>query len=136
MLRGLGQVLLRTLQVHVQADGVGDHAASPICLAMAVAALLLWIFADKFINATMVAIVIFVVMLLSRIITWDDVLEYRQAWNMLIWFGTLVALADGLKIVGFLKWFAGSTSAMLEGLPITVIVVAMVAVFATTALSA
>ncbi len=97
--------------------------------ALAVAALLLWIFADKFINATMVAIVIFVVMLLSRIITWDDVLEYRQAWNMLIWFGTLVALADGLKIVGFLKWFAGSTSAMLEGLPITVIVVAMVAVY-------
>ncbi|MBK8688338.1 MAG: hypothetical protein IPN24_07805 [Betaproteobacteria bacterium] len=39
--------------------------------------------------------------------------------------GTLVALADGLNKVGFLKWFAGSTSAMLEELPIMSIVIAM-----------
>ena len=97
--------------------------------ALAVAALVLWIFADKWINATMVAIVVFVAMLLTRIIDWDDVLEYKQAWNMLVWFGTLVALADGLNKVGFLKWFAGSTSAMLEGLPVMGIVVAMVAVY-------
>ena len=97
--------------------------------ALAIAALVLWIFADKWINATMVAIVVFVVMLLTRVIDWEDVLEYKQAWNMLIWFGTLVALADGLNKVGFLKWFAGSTSAMLEGLPVMGIVVAMVAVY-------
>jgi len=97
--------------------------------ALAVAALFLWIFADKWINATMVAIVVFVAMLLTRVIDWDDVLEYKQAWNMLVWFGTLVALADGLNKVGFLKWFAASTSAMLEGLPVMGIVVAMVAVY-------
>ena len=97
--------------------------------ALAFAALVLWIFADKWINATMVAIVVFVAMLLTRVIDWEDVLEYKQAWNMLIWFGTLVALADGLNKVGFLKWFAGSTSAMLEGLPVMGIVVAMVAVY-------
>lgn len=97
--------------------------------ALAIAALVLWIFADKWINATMVAIVVFVAMLLTRVIDWEDVLEYKQAWNMLIWFGTLVALADGLNKVGFLKWFAGSTSAMLEGLPVMGIVVAMVAVY-------
>ena len=96
---------------------------------LAFAALVLWIFADKVINATMVALVILVIMLLTRIISWDDVLEYKQAWNMLIWFGTLVALADGLNKVGFLKWFAGSTSAMLEGRPIMWIVIAMVAVY-------
>jgi L-tartrate/succinate antiporter len=96
---------------------------------LALAALLLWIFADKLISATMVAIVIFVIMLLVRIITWDDVLEYKQAWNMLIWFGSLVALADGLGKVGFLKWFAGSTALLLKGLPILWIVVALVAVY-------
>lgn len=96
---------------------------------LALAALLLWIFADKLINATMVAIVVFVVMLLVRIISWDDVLEYKQAWNMLIWFGTLVALADGLGKVGFLKWFAATTAGLLQGLPIVWIVVALVAVY-------
>ena len=48
---------------------------------------------------------------------------------MLIWFGTLVALADGLGKVGFLKWFAGTMSAQLQGLPILWIMVAMVAVY-------
>lgn len=109
---------------------MGGIAVREILMALlACAALLLWIFADKWINATMVALVIFVIMLLARIIRWDDVLEYRQAWNMLIWFGTLVALADGLNKVGFLKWFAGSTSALLEGLPVAWIVIAMVAIY-------
>lgn len=111
-------------------DKMGSITRKELLMAaLALGALLLWIFADKFINATMVAIVIFVVMLLTRIISWDDVLEYKQAWNMLIWFGTLVALADGLNKVGFLKWFAASTSAMLNGLPITWIIIAMVAVY-------
>jgi di/tricarboxylate transporter len=56
---------------------------------LAFVALLLWIFADKQINPTMVAIVVFVLMVLTGVITWEDVLSYRQAWNMLIWFGTL-----------------------------------------------
>jgi L-tartrate/succinate antiporter len=97
--------------------------------ALAFLALILWIFADTQINPTMVAITIFVLMILTNVITWEDVLGYRQAWNMLIWFGTLVALADGLKIVGFLKWFAASTSGLMEGLPIMWIVVLMVAVY-------
>ena len=96
---------------------------------LAFVALLLWIFADKQINPTMVAIIVFVLMILTGVISWDDVLSYRQAWNMLIWFGTLVALADGLKTVGFLKWFAAATSGMMQGLPIMTIVVLMVAVY-------
>lgn len=96
---------------------------------LALVALLLWIFADKQINATMVAISIFVLMILTGVISWDDVLDYRQAWNMFIWFGTLVALADGLKIVGFLKWFAAATADITQGLPIMWIVMLMVAVY-------
>lgn len=96
---------------------------------LALAALLLWIFGDRWINATMVALAVLVAMLLLRVIRWDDVLEYKQAWNMLIWFGTLVALADGLGKVGFLKWFAGSTASLLGGLPVLWIVVGLVAVY-------
>ena len=97
--------------------------------ALALIALVLWIFAAASLNATTVAIVIFVLMLLTGIITWDDVLAYRQAWNMLIWFGALVALADGLRISGFLKWFAASASDQMKGLPILWIVVLMVAIY-------
>ena len=48
---------------------------------------------------------------------------------MLIWFGTLVTLADGLKIVGFLKWFATATSGLMQGLPIICIVILLVAIY-------
>jgi len=100
-----------------------------IMAALAMGALLLWIFGGARIDATMVAIMVLVAMILTGVISWDDLLAYKQAWNMLIWFGTLVALADGLKIVGFLKWFAGATSGMLKGLPILWIVILMVAIY-------
>lgn len=100
-----------------------------IMAALALGALLLWIFGGARIDATMVAIMVLVAMILTGVISWDDLLEYKQAWNMLIWFGTLVALADGLKLVGFLKWFAGATSGLLKGLPIVWIVILMVAIY-------
>jgi L-tartrate/succinate antiporter len=96
---------------------------------LAFVALVLWIFAGAWLDSTMIAITVLVLMILTRIISWEDLLEYRQAWNMLIWFGTLVALADGLKETGFLKWFATSTSGLMKGLPIMTIVILMVAVY-------
>jgi L-tartrate/succinate antiporter len=72
---------------------------------------------------------VLVLMILTKVINWDDLLAYKQAWNMLIWFGTLVALADGLGIVGFLKWFATTTAGVMQGLPILWIVILLVAVY-------
>ena len=97
--------------------------------ALALVALILWIFAGAWMDSTMVAVMVLVMMILTGVITWNDLLEYRQAWNMLIWFGTLVALADGLKIVGFLKWFATATSGLMQGLPIIWIVILLVAIY-------
>jgi L-tartrate/succinate antiporter len=96
---------------------------------LAFIALILWIFAGAWMDSTMIAITVLVLMILTGVITWNDLLEYKQAWNMLIWFGTLVALADGLKITGFLKWFAAATSGMMKGLPIMWIIVLLVAVY-------
>jgi L-tartrate/succinate antiporter len=96
---------------------------------LAFTALIFWIFAGKWMDATTVAIAIMVMMILTGVIKWNELLEYKQAWNMLIWFGTLVALADGLRIVGFLKWFAATTSGMMHGMPIIWIVVLFVVIY-------
>lgn len=96
---------------------------------LAFIALILWIFAGAWMDSTMIAITILVLMILTGVISWEDLLEYKQAWNMLIWFGTLVALADGLKVTGFLKWFATVTAAMMKGLPVMTIVLLMVAIY-------
>jgi L-tartrate/succinate antiporter len=74
--------------------------------ALVILALGLWIFGGAVINATTVAMAVIAMMVIGRIVTWDDILSNKSAWNTLVWFATLVALADGLARVGFVKWFA------------------------------
>lgn len=92
-------------------------------------ALLLWIFAGEWINATTVALLAVCLMILTNLITWEDVLGYRQSWDMLIWFATLLTLAAGLNKVGFLNWFATVSASALGGLSHTPMMVMFVLIF-------
>ena len=92
---------------------------------LVVIALLLWIFGGKIMEATTAAIVVISLMLLLKVVTWDDITSNKAAWNTLAWFATLVALADGLTRVGFVKWFAESVAGQLSGVSPTVAVVAL-----------
>jgi L-tartrate/succinate antiporter len=101
-------------------------------IAMALLALLalgLWIFGGDFINATTVALLVLSLMIVVGIVEWNDVLGHKQAWNVLVWFATLVTMADGLNKVGFLKWFAGGASSALSGYSVLTIVVGLTAVY-------
>lgn len=97
--------------------------------ALVMLALALWIFGGNLINATTVALVVISLMVLGKVVSWDDILANKAAWNTLVWFATLVALADGLNKVGFVKWFADSIGSSVAGLSPTVAMVALVAVF-------
>jgi L-tartrate/succinate antiporter len=96
---------------------------------IAILALGLWIFADRWLNPTTAALVAFCLMLLTGVLSWRDVLGYTDAWRVLVWFATLVTLADGLHRVGFLAWFAGRMAADLSGVPATIRLLLFVAVF-------
>ena len=96
---------------------------------LALLALSLWIFGGDFINATTVALLVLSLMVMTRIVEWDDVLAHKQAWNVLIWFATLVTMADGLNKVGFLKWFAGGAAGALSGYSVMTIVIALTVVY-------
>src|SRR5512132_4100379 len=96
---------------------------------LALLALGLWIFGGDFINATTVALLVLSLMVITRIVEWDDVLAHKQAWNVLVWFATLVTMADGLNKVGFLKWFAGGAAGALGGYPVMTIVVSLTVVY-------
>ena len=92
--------------------------------ALILLALVLWIFAGDFVHPTTVALAVIALMLITRIITWDDILSNKPAWNVLVWFATLVTLADGLNRVGFVSWFAKGAAESLTGVsPITVMVI-------------
>ena len=103
-----------------------------ILAGLVVLALALWIFGGSFINATTAALVVISLMLVLGVVTWDDVVKHSAAWNTLAWFATLVALAEGLNRVGFVKWFAESIAGQMGGLSPFVAMIGLVIVFYVT----
>jgi L-tartrate/succinate antiporter len=99
---------------------------------LAVGALAFWIFGGKFIDATAVAFAAIALMVILGVVAWDDILANKAAWNVLVWFATLVALADGLNRVGFVTWFAKRAAAPLAGYaPLTVMILLTILFFVT-----
>lgn len=88
-------------------------------------ALLLWIFGGQIVEATTAALLVISLMLLLRVVTWDDIIANKSAWNTLAWFATLVALADGLTRTGFVSWFAATVATGLSDVPPAVAVAAL-----------
>ncbi len=111
-------------------DKMGKVSRNEVIMALfAVLALVLWIVGRQFIDATMVALMVICLMLLTGIIKWDDVLSNKAAWNVLVWFATLVTLAGGLSKVGFVTWFSDQAAVLLSGFAPLVVMIAMVAIF-------
>jgi DASS family divalent anion:Na+ symporter len=55
------------------------------------------------------------VLLLTGVLTWDDLLSERAAWDVFFWYGGLVQLAKLLSDSGITKWFAGYTAGLMGG---------------------
>ena len=102
-----------------------------LMLCFGIMALLMWIFGKQIgVNGTTAAIAVLCLLVLSDVITWEDVITNKGAVNVFIWFATLVAMASGLKKVGFLKWAAGLISGGLVGMdPVTIAIVLVVLFF-------
>lgn len=84
------------------------------------------------INATIIAFAGIGLMLIFRVIEWEDVLKEKGAWNTLIWFSSLVMMASYLNKLGLIKWFAGSVSAGLGGMdwPLALILALIIYLYA------
>ena len=96
----------------------------------ALIALVLWIFGKELkVDATMVAIAVVALMVLTKVISWDDVIGNKPAWNIFVWFATLVALASGLNDVGILKWIGKGTETYLSTFTPTMLMISMIVLF-------
>jgi citrate:succinate antiporter/L-tartrate/succinate antiporter len=95
---------------------LGDISNKEIfMLAISILALSTWICSDVLkIHATATAMVAIILMFATGIITWEDFIGHKAAWNVLTWFATLVTMADGLRNVGFLSWTAKLTEGYLQ----------------------
>lgn len=104
------------------------------------AAIALWITGDNsqvslpflgsnFIDPTGVVLVVVAGMILTGVVTWNDIVGHPGAWNILVWFATLVALADGLYRVGFIEWLARLAAKPLAGLDPVIAMALLLALF-------
>ena len=85
-------------------------------LVLVLIALSLWIFGAALLDATTVALLVVSLLVVTRTITWADVLEDKPAFNTLVWFATLVALAGGLASTGVVAWLAGLVGPQLAAM--------------------
>ena len=102
-----------------------------LMLGLGILALAMWIFGKTIgVNGTTAAIAVLSLLVLTNVISWEDVITNKGAINVFIWFATLVAMASGLKQVGYLKWAAGLISSWLTGLdPVTISIVLLILFF-------
>jgi len=100
-----------------------------ILLVLVGSALALWIGATDYIDPALTAVLIVLLMVVSGVVSWDDVIGQKQAWNVLIWFGTLVTLAAGLSEVGFVGWLAKATAPAFTPLNLGTAIAALVGTF-------
>lgn len=92
--------------------------------------LVLWVGAKQFgINATTTAVMVVIAMVFTGILKWDDILSNKPAWNVLVWFGTLVTLAGGLNNTGFLKYLGTMFSGALNGIDPIYAIVGLILIF-------
>lgn len=82
-------------------------AAEKILCVIFIAALLLWATSCIHgINSAFVALLGLSAMLVTRILTWDDILNQKGAWDVLMWMGVLVNMAAYLAKLGLMKALA------------------------------
>jgi DASS family divalent anion:Na+ symporter len=103
---------------HAELEKMGPMKKSEkILLVVFFMILSLWVTSEwNKLDATVVALIGVGVMLLTGVISWEDVLAEKAAWDALIWFGGLVMMATGLNQLGFMKWIATSVAGSVAGM--------------------
>lgn len=79
--------------------------------------LVLWIFGNLFaIDATTAALIGLCILLLSGVLTWEDVKSEKGAWDTIVWFSSLVMMGSYLNSLGLIGWFGKLVSSELSHL--------------------
>ncbi len=92
--------------------------------------LVLWILGEDLdIGASLAAAIGVSLMFVTRVLTWQDALDEKSAWDTMIWIGLLIMLAGKLNEYGMVSWFGKEFSGHLKGLPGIVIFILVAAIY-------
>ena len=94
--------------------------AEKIMLGVFALMLLLWanipamLLGDAFsVNATTTAFIGLSALILTGVLSWDDILKEKSAWDTIVWFGALIMMASYLSKLGLVDWFSQSIEAII-----------------------
>jgi DASS family divalent anion:Na+ symporter len=67
------------------------------------------------IDITVIALIGAMVLIITGVLSWEDVKSERAAWDIFIWYGGLIRLSEGLNQAGVTKAFAQGVSNTFSG---------------------
>jgi DASS family divalent anion:Na+ symporter len=101
-----------------------------IMAAIFVGLLILWVFGEQLrIGATLAAAIGMTLMLLTGVLSWEDALNEKSAWDTMIWIGLLIMLAAKLNEYGMISWFGKELGSHLHGYRLIVVYAAVAIVY-------
>lgn len=66
-------------------------------------------------DTTAVAFLGLSILLVTGVLSWDDVLKEKSAWDTIMWFSALVMMATFLNKLGLVQWFSGLVETNIAG---------------------
>lgn len=82
-----------------------------------VALIVLWIFGSAIgVHGTTAGILGLSTLLVTRVLTWNDVISEKGAWDTLVWFAALVMMATYLNKLGMIGWFGSTMENSISGI--------------------
>merc|ERR1719350_1454027 len=77
----------------------------------------LWIAGQSIgISAALAAMIGLSILLCTGVVDWNDVLEEKHAWDILVWFSVLIGMSFQLKSMGVTAWVASNVNAGLSSM--------------------
>ncbi|WP_434353254.1 DASS family sodium-coupled anion symporter [Psychrobacter sp. HD31] len=52
-------------------------------------------------------------LLITGVLSWEDILKERSAWDTIVWFSALIMMAGFLNKLGLIEWFSGNIQAAI-----------------------
>ncbi len=89
-------------------------ASQKILLGVFLCLLVLWATGSSLgLHATLAAMIGIVVLAFTKVVTWNELMEEKPAWDTFFWFGALIMYAQELTKSGLIDWFGGGISSMV-----------------------
>jgi divalent anion:Na+ symporter, DASS family len=67
------------------------------------------------VDTTAAALIAIAALVVTGVLTWDDLASDREAWNTFVWFAVLVTMASYLGQLGLIGWFTGMARSLFGG---------------------